>query len=466
MTATARAPFVTKAPKLGLVPSFDGLRGMGVAMLLVGHALFSYVESWVTIIDAFFVLSGFLITTLLIQEHRSTGTIDLKKFYQRRGLRLLPSVFLFVGVWLVISTIATIVGYEKLSLRYVGADAAAAVTYTYHLFFPNGLYIIEPAVQSHRTMWHLWTLSVEEWFYIGIAGTVLVCLKRHRIALLGMIMGALFVAIGIARWYAFTGFWQDDEGMVAGIRMLFIQRPDSLMLGVAIACMNAYLTQERLDRIRRPMLALGTFGLVVWFIMLNLSSGFIEKLGGPYFDYLPTKPSEFTRPQMMETMYWFRFGHTLGALAFATVLICLCRYRTWWPTKFWNLQPLQWMGRLSYTLYIWHALPYLFVFALTGGENTSTLVTFGRVPILIASAFLVSMPVYYHVELRVLKAKLKFSAEKEALDLTTGKMVRVDQGGAGKPSADGDSGDVTGGPSADPGSEREGAPGGPGAPVG
>ena len=84
-TTTTALPFVSKAPKLGLVGSFDGLRGMGVCMLLVGHALFGYVESWVTIIDAFFVLSGFLITTLLIQEHRSTKTIDLKKFYQRRA---------------------------------------------------------------------------------------------------------------------------------------------------------------------------------------------------------------------------------------------------------------------------------------------------------------------------------------------------------------------------------------------
>ena len=85
-------PVRLQGPQAGPVGSFDGLRGMGVCMLLVGHALFGYVESWVTIIDAFFVLSGFLITTLLIQEHRSTKTIDLKKFYQRRAIRLLPSV--------------------------------------------------------------------------------------------------------------------------------------------------------------------------------------------------------------------------------------------------------------------------------------------------------------------------------------------------------------------------------------
>ena len=101
MTAPNDA-FVSRAPKLGQVTSMTGIRGFGVTMLLIGHALFGYVESWVTVIDAFFVLSGFLITTLLIQEHDRTGTIGLRPFYWRRGLRLFPSVWLFVGVWLVI----------------------------------------------------------------------------------------------------------------------------------------------------------------------------------------------------------------------------------------------------------------------------------------------------------------------------------------------------------------------------
>ena len=91
MTATAPGTaFVSKAPKLGLVGGFDGMRGIGVCMVLVGHALFEYVESWVTIVDTFFVLSGFLITTLLLQETRTTGSIDLKKFYSRRAVRLFP----------------------------------------------------------------------------------------------------------------------------------------------------------------------------------------------------------------------------------------------------------------------------------------------------------------------------------------------------------------------------------------
>lgn len=427
MTATSAPPvFSSRAPALGLVGGFDGIRGIGVCMVLVGHALFQYVESWVTIVDTFFVLSGFLITTLLLQEARTTGSISLRKFYLRRAIRLFPSLWLFVAVWLLISAIATLVGFEALSLRYVGQDAAAALLYVYHLFFPNGLYVIEPAVQEHRTMWHLWTLSVEEWFYAVIAGTVLVCVRKRWVVQLGVLMVAVFVAVGVARWYAFTGFWQDDEGMLAGVRMALLQRPDALMLGVALACGNAYLDEERCERLRRPMLVAASIGLVVWVVMLNLSSGLVKKLGGPYVDYLPTGPEEFSRPQMLETMYWFRFGHTLGALAFGCILVGLVRYSDWWLSRLWSWHRFQWLGRLSYTLYLWHALPYIILMALLGGPDAPPAVQLARTPILIAAAFAVSLPVYYLVELRVLRMKLRFASEKEVLDLRTGKMVRVD----------------------------------------
>lgn len=430
MTATAPSDgFVSRAPKLGLVGAFDGMRGIGVCMVLVGHALFEYVESWVTIVDTFFVLSGFLITTLLLQEARSTGTIDLKKFYLRRGVRLFPSLWLFVGVWLLLSTISTLVGFEPLHLRHVGADAAAALLYVYHLFFPNGLYVIEPGIQEHRTMWHLWTLSVEEWFYAVIAGTVLVCVRRRWVAQLGTLALGVFVAVGVARWFAYTGFFQDDTSMLPGVRMALLQRFDALLLGVAMACGNAYLDDERMARLRRPLIVAATAGFALWLVMLNLSSGLVKRLGGPYLDYLPTGPEEFSRPLMLDELYWFRFGHTLGAVGFGLMLVGFVRYRDWWLTRFFSIGRFQWMGRLSYTLYVWHALPYIILLALTGGEDVSPAVQLARTPILIAAAFAVSMPVYYLVELRVLKAKLRFSAEKEVLDLSTRKMVRVDSDG-------------------------------------
>ncbi|UDY36953.1 acyltransferase family protein [Dermatobacter hominis] len=434
-TATPKAPFVSSAPKLGLVGGFDGIRGIGVCMVLVGHAMFTYVESWVTIVDTFFVLSGFLITTLLLQEHRSTGDIGLRKFYARRAMRLLPSVWLFCAVWIVIGILGTILGIESISLRGILEDAGAAVAYVYALVFPNGLYMISPNVQDDRYMWHLWTLSVEEFFYFIVPATVLICIRRNWIKQLAWILGIGFAAIGIARFFAFTGFWQDDEGMIAGVRLAFLQRPDALMLGCLIAVLNAQVTPERIARLRKPIIWVATISLVVWLVMLNLSSGLVEKLGGPWVPYLPDGPAEFNRPDMLDTMYWFRFGHTIGALAFGFILLGLVHCKDWWLSRFWSLSPFQWLGRMSYTLYVWHALPYLLLIGALGGEEAPLGQQIIRLPILVGAAFLVSLPVYYLVEMRVLRMKLRFSAEKEALDLTTGKMVQVDQGVAAPSSA-------------------------------
>ncbi len=417
--SSVRSPFVTRGPKLGMVPSLDGFRGLGVTMLLIGHALFAYVESWVTVIDAFFVLSGFLITTLLIQEHRRTGTIGLKAFYWRRGLRLIPSMLLFVAVWLGIGLVIEGLILAGVSvpdtvprLTDILADGAAAVGYVYHFFFPNGLYVINPSMQDQRTMWHLWTLGMEEWFYLGIAGTVLVCVKKNWMRQLGVLLGAGFVAIGVARWFAYTGFFQDDETMVAGVRMIFLQRPDSLMLGVLVAIVYAYVPERVTQRHQRALLWLAGAGLVLWLVMLNLSSGLVQKLGGPYFDYLPAGPAEFDRAQMMSTVYWFRFGHTLGAFGFAIGLFALARYRDWWVSRAASVGWLQWMGQRSYTIYIWHALPFLFIMAVTGGTDAPLSMQLLRVPFMAAAAIGISVVVYNRVEMRVVRSRLTATGDR------------------------------------------------------
>ena len=417
--------WVSAAPKLGFVGAFDGVRGIGVCMVLVGHALFHYVESWVTIVDTFFVMSGFLISTLLMQESRSTGTINLRKFFTRRGIRLLPSVWLFCAVWLVLGSVGQMIGIKGLSVVEVGKDALASVTYLYHVFYPNGLYIIHPHMQNQRTMWHLWTLSVEEHFYFIIPGLTLWCLRRNKIKLLGWAMALGALAIGIARLAAFTGPLMGDH-MISGIRLAFLQRPDALMIGVLLAIINAHVTAEMGERIRRPLIAAATVALVVWFAMLNLSSGLVHKLGGPYFEYLPSGPSQSTHAEMVNKWYWFRFGHSLGAVSFAIILFCLCRYPEWWLARIWSWRFFRWMGRLSYTLYVWHAMPYLIIIVATGGEDAPLSTQLLRTPVLIASAFAVSIPVFYLVEMRVLKMKLKFASEPESVDLRTGKMVTTD----------------------------------------
>ena len=418
----AVGPIRVDAEPLHYEPALDGIRAVAVLAVMAFHFLGAeYFAGGLIGVDVFFVLSGFLITSLLLDEQNRTGAVSLRGFYHRRVLRLFPAMYTLLGL---VAVAAIFIGAEYPS---VWAELGAAALYSYQIFL--GLFGFATP-DSPRVLFHLWSLSVEEWFYFAIPTTVLVCIRRNWIKQLGWLLGAGIVAIGVARWFAYTGFWQDDAGMISGIRLALLQRPDGLMLGALLAIVNAHLTAERIDRLRKPIVVVATVGLVVWAVALTTSFGLFEKLGLPYFKYLPDGPEQFSRPQMLaqSPVYWFRWGHTLGIFAFGAILFGLVHCRRWWLARAWSWRPFQWMGRMSYTLYVWHALPYVFIIALTGGEEASPTVQVLRLPVLIAAAFAVSLPVYYFVELRALRVKLRFSAEKEALDLTTGKMVRVEDG--------------------------------------
>src|ERR1700691_1343238 len=79
-------------------PALDGLRAFAVLSVMVGHLYLSRFQNGQVGVDVFFVLSGFLITWLLISEHDRHSSVDLRAFYARRALRLLPALFVVIGV--------------------------------------------------------------------------------------------------------------------------------------------------------------------------------------------------------------------------------------------------------------------------------------------------------------------------------------------------------------------------------
>ncbi|MGI9578087.1 MAG: acyltransferase family protein, partial [Microthrixaceae bacterium] len=84
---------MSQAPKLGFIGGFDGIRGIGILMVLSQHAYSGLYPSAAGIVDMFFVMSAFLIVSLLMQEHRDSHGINFRKFYARRGIRLLPTAY-------------------------------------------------------------------------------------------------------------------------------------------------------------------------------------------------------------------------------------------------------------------------------------------------------------------------------------------------------------------------------------
>lgn len=150
------------------IPSLDGLRAVSIALVVLGHLTgtrhfpqhLPFIGSYANFgVRVFFVISGYLITSLLLKEHRKTGRIDLLEFYRRRAYRILPPAYLYM-------LLICVVGWSQLSRLNV----LSAFTYTSNYFIAS-------------TPWrlgHLWSLSIEEQFYLLWPAALVLAFARGK----------------------------------------------------------------------------------------------------------------------------------------------------------------------------------------------------------------------------------------------------------------------------------------------
>ncbi|MDB6057517.1 MAG: Acyltransferase 3, partial [Verrucomicrobiales bacterium] len=198
-------------------PQLDGLRGTAILCVLTGHLFESHFRgAWVGV-DIFFVLSGFLITNILIAEHESTGTVSLKNFYGRRALRLVPALLIGVALTGLLSLFGATPFHTFAGFR----DAAV----------PALLYFSNFSDAQMGTFIHTWSLSVEEQFYLiwplVVGGVLLVLKPRPRIALIVGLM-ATFATIRFSLEAQHIRWWN--------LYSWFYTRADVLMAGALVAC--------------------------------------------------------------------------------------------------------------------------------------------------------------------------------------------------------------------------------------
>lgn len=141
---------------LGRMPALDGLRTFAVVLTSLVHVAPGVVPGGFLGVDLFFVLSGFLITSILLQEMGSHGRVDLRAFYVRRARRLIPAV---VALLIVFTAVVLLTSPTRRDVAVAAVVDVAVMTYTFNWSSPLG----------HAPPWqvdHLWSLSVEEQFYI------------------------------------------------------------------------------------------------------------------------------------------------------------------------------------------------------------------------------------------------------------------------------------------------------------
>ncbi|RIJ51400.1 acyltransferase [Clavibacter lycopersici] len=313
-TSAAPTPSTTRLSPLGYMPQLDGLRGVAVSLVIVHHVT-PPVEfgGWIGV-HVFFVLSGFLITSLLLREHARTGRVDLVRFYLRRALRLYPPLLTALIVLAPLGTIVSgAVGYVKAS----GLTASYLMN-LYTAFTGAGV----------QGWGHTWTLALEEQFYLIWPVVFLLALTGARRS--PRVATGVLAALAIASVIVGSVPGADPSGV----------NPLMSAGGLALGCVLALTRSVWSTAARHPLTApAGMAALVAAVLVGGMDHG-------------------------------AEAGLALGVLAAALLLAALVEGGGRIVRAF-SWAPLVWVGAVSYELYLWHYPLLQYLTAITGGTPAS-----------------------------------------------------------------------------------------------
>ncbi len=304
----------------------EGLRAVAVVLVVLFHASIGGVPGGFVGVDVFFVISGFLITGLLLRERTGSGTISLSSFYARRARRLLPAAVLV----LLVTLVASILVLPPLLVPGVATDTAAAALYVSNMGFAAQATDYFAAGQAPSPILHFWSLGVEEQFYVFWPAVVLL-VTRGAIRP-GRRVGITVVTIAVAS-FAFA-LWLTS----AAEPWAFFSLPTrawELALGgcLAVAGTRLSLLPER------AAVAAGWIGLAL-----------IVLAGAALNETTPFPGTAALLP-------------TVGA---ALVIVSGARPTAFGPARILGMAIPRFLGRISYSLYLWH-WPVLVLPAVAAG---------------------------------------------------------------------------------------------------
>jgi len=343
------------------IPSLDGIRAIAVGLVILYHFGFAAVPGDHGVL-IFFVLSGLLITWLLLKEADRTGGVSLAQFYYRRALRILPAFYAFLGLALALLVVT--------KREVVWEQVWAAV-----LYVANYYNATHPEGTGTRALNHLWSLAIEEQFYL-LWPLAFRSLRRNG-ARLTFALGATISAI-----------WVYRAGLhLAGMNVRYIYsafdtRADHLLIG----CMTAVLLHGGvINSFWRRVTARAWMPLVTC-VMFAASAMY----GHDHLTY--------------RHVAGYALDPVLAAVGIVQ-MIALGSTRLWcWL----NARPVVWMGRISYSLYLYQQLGVSrFVFP--------TAPTVVRFPACIAVTFGLAAASHYIIERPFLRLKERAVARRPAL---------------------------------------------------
>jgi peptidoglycan/LPS O-acetylase OafA/YrhL len=336
------------------IAGLDGLRGLAILGVITSKAVRSngfpaelaspiWNELASIGVELFFVISGYLITTLLIREKQNSGTIDLWGFYGRRALRILPAWLTFLATLAVLQVVGALV--------FRPIDWLTAATWTINLL-----------PEASWDMGHGWSLSIEEHFYLLWPLAFAKLSTKSALRAIAVLLGLAFVA----RWGVLLGAPQ----LSSWLETFTLTRLDS----IAVGCAMAYLAQDHRFSLRLDGYCAANWFWPLWLVMLGLQW------------QLSTTSTKLS----------IGVGYPLVAVLLGSLVWCAVRVAPWWLTMLLQQRWLVGIGWLSYSLYVWHRL------FLRPHEVAGSFTSFPANFLMLSIAALAS---YYLIERRCLQWK-------------------------------------------------------------
>lgn len=302
-------PALRKPLGMANIPALDGIRAVAVSIVLLFHFVYVGFPGHLGVV-MFFVLSGFLITWLLLKEDAQTDSISIKGFYRRRMLRIFPAFYCY---WLVH------VGFLVVTGDVVPWRSAVAAFFYYSNYFLGHAENPYP-----RIMVHTWSLSIEEQFYL-LWPWVFVWQRRRPRRLLAILAAAICV----------VQLWRPAALLVLGmeerrVEFSFESRCDALLVGCAL-------------------------GIAIWhgwsqWLWRWLTSSVL----------LPIVPLAGLVGLSWAIIRWPAFqvsvAYTLGAYLIAVFMVQMIAFHDRAPWSWLNSGVMRFGGRISYPLYLYHVL--------------------------------------------------------------------------------------------------------------
>lgn len=339
-------------PKSRYIPALDGLRTLAVVAVVLYHLNLTWAQGGLLGVTVFFVLSGYLITRLLLNEIAKTGRIDLKGFWIRRIRRLVPAVVTVVAVTAALCTV-----FNHVMLTKMRPDILPSL-----LFFNNWWQIIRDvsyfnAVGDPSPLTHFWSLAIEEQFYLiwptllfGLVATGArkPMVRRVSLALALVSAGAMTLLYNPAADPSRIYYGTDTRAfsLLLGAWMAFI--PDRDLPPARLA---RRLHLDRLPLVsslveRRRAAGNGRPSAVVRFLSSPASVDAIGMIGLAGLTAMTVLTNGYTAFQYQ--------GGTLLCSVLALMVIAACVQSRGIIARVLSAKPLVWVGKRSYSIYLWH----------------------------------------------------------------------------------------------------------------